>query len=103
MRGDGARSSAPGSPGTYLSTCAKISPAIIIALTMMITARGVQSRWRKRMDRLLFYFSSCSLKVLASHEADRSRIEPLRSCGHRVFGRPCRVPPITVLTVDDRL
>ncbi len=34
------RSSAPGSPGAYLNTYAKMSPAVIIAVTMMTTASG---------------------------------------------------------------
>ncbi len=76
MRGDGARSSAPGSPGTYLSTCAKISPAVIIAVTMITIARGVQSRTRKRMDCLLFLF----LLVLPTRPTEVGFL-PLRSCG----------------------
>ena len=55
-RGGGAEAPPQGSSGAYLSKCATISAAIIIADTTMMTSRGVQSRW-KRMGLPPFFFN----------------------------------------------
>ncbi len=48
---------------------------------MMTTARGVQSRGRKRMDCLLFFFLFVLSGGMSSHEPGESGLMPLRSCG----------------------
>ena len=78
-----------------------ISPAVIIAGTMITTARGVQSRTRKRMDCLLSSFCSCSLEVRAPTSPAEAGLMPLRSCGRGSFELPFSKPAITVLTVCD--
>ncbi len=61
----------PGSSGVQLSKYAKMNPAVIVAVTAITTARGVQSRLRKRMDCLLSFLSSCSRSRGLNSEVNR--------------------------------
>ena len=84
VRGEEAYTSPQDSSSAYRSRYATISPVIIIALTIMTTPRGVQSRCKRMgLPPFLFYL------VLSIHEAPdfRPRLETAALYGSRNLAR----------------